>query len=59
MEAEIRYVFNDGDRNTKNFHSYVKGRRRRLCITEMENEQGVLLKDATSIGEEAVKVFEN
>ncbi|KAK6784876.1 hypothetical protein RDI58_018331 [Solanum bulbocastanum] len=50
--------FNDRDRSTNFFHSYVKGRRRRLHINEMENGHGVLLKDPTSIGEEAVKVFE-
>ncbi|KAH0672621.1 hypothetical protein KY284_023708 [Solanum tuberosum] len=50
--------FIDGDRNTKFFHSYVKGRRRRLQLNEILDEQGVLLKDKKDIGEAAVKVFE-
>lgn len=33
--------FNDDDRNTKEFHSYVKGRRRRLHINEIEDSQGL------------------
>lgn len=50
--------FIDGDRNTKFFHSYVKGRRRRLQLNEILDEQSVLLKDKKDIGEAAVKVFE-
>ncbi|KAG5630564.1 hypothetical protein H5410_002281 [Solanum commersonii] len=48
--------FNDGDRNTNFFQSYVKGRRRRLHINEMENEQGVLIKDPTSLAIERIQV---
>ncbi|KAH0769992.1 hypothetical protein KY290_013973 [Solanum tuberosum] len=51
--------FNDGDRNTKFFHSYVKGRRRRLLINEIEDENRAILREDKSIGEEAVKVFED
>lgn len=49
--------FSDGDRNTIFFHSYVKERRRRLQINEIQDGQEMMLKDAKSIGEEAVKVF--
>lgn len=50
--------FNDGDRNTKFSHSYVKGRRRRLQLNEIVDDQGVLLKNTTNIEETVVKVFE-
>ncbi|KAK4723823.1 hypothetical protein R3W88_026602 [Solanum pinnatisectum] len=33
--------FSNGDKNTKFFHSYVKGRRKKLHISEIENDQGV------------------
>lgn len=51
--------FNDGDRNTKFFHAYVKGRRRRLQLNDILNDQGDVLKDTKSIGEAAEKVFDN
>jgi len=51
--------FNDGDRNTKFFHTYVIGRRRRLQINEIEDERGEMLKNVRSIGGEAVKVFKS
>ncbi|XP_049359160.1 uncharacterized protein LOC125823817 [Solanum verrucosum] len=51
--------FNDDDRNTKFFHSYVKGRRRRLIINEIEDENEAILREDKSIGEEAMKVFED
>lgn len=32
--------FKDGERNTKFFHTIVKGRRRKLKINRIQNEQG-------------------
>ncbi|XP_015169050.1 uncharacterized protein [Solanum tuberosum] len=49
--------FKEGDKNTKFFHSYVKGRRRKLMIWEIQIEDGEVLQNTNSIGEEAVKVF--
>lgn len=50
--------FKKGDRNTKLFYNFVRGRRKRLHINEIENNQGIVLKDTVSIGEEVVKVLE-
>ncbi|WMV41297.1 hypothetical protein MTR67_034682 [Solanum verrucosum] len=49
--------FSDGDRNTKFFHSYVRGRRKKLCIAEIETEQGVILQSNNQIGQAAVEFF--
>lgn len=37
--------FEKGERNTRFFHSLVKGRRKRLHLAKIHNEQGVLLED--------------
>lgn len=50
--------FKDGDRNSKFFHAYVKGRRKKLLIQKIENKQGVTLDKSQEIGEEAVRVFQ-
>ncbi|KAH0705857.1 hypothetical protein KY285_010386 [Solanum tuberosum] len=39
QKAEIRW-FQDGDKNTKFFHAYVNGRRRKLQISEIKTRQG-------------------
>ncbi|KAK4731189.1 hypothetical protein R3W88_024177 [Solanum pinnatisectum] len=49
--------FKEGDRNTKFFHSYVKGRRRRMNLDEIHTDQGDIINGTQSIREEAVKVF--
>lgn len=46
-----------GDRNTKFFHSFVKGRRKKLSIQNIEDSQGRLLEYAQEIGEEAINIF--
>lgn len=35
--------FKEGDRNTKFFHSHVKGKRKGLWIQNIEDEQGNVL----------------
>ncbi|KAK6803878.1 hypothetical protein RDI58_001662 [Solanum bulbocastanum] len=50
--------FTDGDRNTKFFHSYVKGRKRKLQLNEIIDGQVVLYKESKDIGEVIAKVFE-
>ncbi|XP_049366615.1 uncharacterized protein LOC125831476 [Solanum verrucosum] len=49
--------FKEGDRNTKFFHSYVKGRRRRMNLEEIYTDQGDIINSTQRIGEKAVKVF--
>lgn len=49
----------DGDRNTMFFHSYVKGRRKKLHISEILDEQGRLMNTEAQIGDAAVRYFES
>ncbi|XP_015158226.1 uncharacterized protein [Solanum tuberosum] len=49
--------FVDGDRNTKFFHSYVKGRRKKLHLAEICNEHGVMVKTNQQIGQAAISFF--
>lgn len=48
----------DGDKNTKFFHNYVKGRRRKLHISNIEDDQGVMVSDEAGIGTTAIQVYE-
>ncbi|XP_049368194.1 uncharacterized protein LOC125833087 [Solanum verrucosum] len=56
QKAGMRW-FTDGDRNTKFFHAYVKGRRRKLKIREIKTIQGDTINSPQNIGEEVVNVF--
>lgn len=49
--------FSEGDKNTKFFHSYVKGRRRKLHISEIEITSGQTVQTVQQIGEAAVSHF--
>ncbi|KAH0695148.1 hypothetical protein KY290_021498 [Solanum tuberosum] len=51
--------FTDGDRNTKFFHSYVKGRRKKLHIAEMTTEQGLTLMSNDEIGGASVAYYKD
>lgn len=51
--------FKDGDKNTKFFHNYVKGRRKRLRIHDIQTTQGDTVKSTKNIGAAAVEYFEN
>ncbi|KAH0700803.1 hypothetical protein KY290_015692 [Solanum tuberosum] len=55
-KAGLRW-FKDGDRNTKFFHGYVKGRRRKLTIKEIKTMQGDIISNPQNISDEAVNVF--
>ncbi|XP_059306203.1 uncharacterized protein LOC132057591 [Lycium ferocissimum] len=44
--------FKDGERNIKFFHSYVKGRRRKLALHGIHNSQGDWITNKEEIGEE-------
>ncbi|XP_060202641.1 uncharacterized protein LOC132631059 [Lycium barbarum] len=46
--------FKDEDRNTKFFHNYVKGRRRKLAVHTIQNSQGDWLNTNAEIGQEVV-----
>lgn len=49
--------FYDGDRNTTFFYNYVRGRRKRLYVHEIEIDQGATLQKHEYIGEEVVNYF--
>ncbi|XP_059295529.1 uncharacterized protein LOC132048860 [Lycium ferocissimum] len=51
--------FKDGDRNTKFFHNYVKGRRRKLAVHTIQNRQGDWLNTNADIGQEAVSFYQH
>lgn len=50
--------FQDGDRNTKFFHSYVTSRRKKLCLHRIQSNDGVWITDKQAMGEEAVHYFQ-
>ncbi|WMV24107.1 hypothetical protein MTR67_017492 [Solanum verrucosum] len=51
--------FKDGDRNTKFFHAFVKGRRQKLHIGEILTSQGEMVQSNDQIGAAAVEFFED
>ncbi|KAH0744967.1 hypothetical protein KY290_032960 [Solanum tuberosum] len=57
QKAGMRW-FQDGDKNTRFFHNYVKGRRKKLHLAEIQMEQGDVVNSSDGIGAEAVSYFE-
>ncbi|KAG5585354.1 hypothetical protein H5410_045788 [Solanum commersonii] len=51
--------FESGDRNTRFFHSLVKGRRQKIKVTRIQNALGQWLEDDMEISQEAVAHFQN
>lgn len=51
--------FTDGDKNIKIFHSYVKERRRKLQVIEIQTSQGDIITSLQNIRKEAVNVFKD
>lgn len=49
--------FKDGERNTKLFHTMVKGRRARLKIKRIQNEEGEWLEQQEDIAKEAEDIY--
>ncbi|XP_060177925.1 uncharacterized protein LOC132607867 [Lycium barbarum] len=49
--------FNDRDRNTKFFHSYVRGRRNKLTLKRIQDPSGTWLENEVDIGSEAIGFF--
>lgn len=58
QKARIQW-FRYGDKNTKFFHAYAKGRRNKLMIQKTENEKAETSKNNQDIGDEAVRVFQD
>ncbi|XP_060202506.1 uncharacterized protein LOC132630946 [Lycium barbarum] len=57
QKASMKW-FNDGDRNTKFFHSYVRGRRNKLTLKRIQDPSGTWLENEVDIGSEAIRFFE-
>ncbi|XP_060210656.1 uncharacterized protein LOC132637608 [Lycium barbarum] len=49
--------FSEGNKNTRYFHSLVKGRRKRIQIKRVKDDTGHWLEDADSVAAEAVNFF--
>ncbi|VFQ75956.1 unnamed protein product [Cuscuta campestris] len=58
QKAHSKWI-KDGDRNSKYFHSIVKGRRRRLTIHKIKSNTGQWLTSHADISHEAVTFFHN
>ncbi|XP_060216615.1 uncharacterized protein LOC132644079 [Lycium barbarum] len=50
--------FAEGDRNTRYFHSIVNGRRKRLQIRRIQNQQGVWIEGESPLAEEACRFYQ-
>lgn len=49
--------FENGDRNTRFFHSLVKGRRHKLKVSRIHNSQGDWLEDEFKIADKVVAFY--
>ncbi|XP_059313002.1 uncharacterized protein LOC132064126 [Lycium ferocissimum] len=49
----------DGDRNTRYFHSIVKGIRKRLLLTRIQNADGEWVDNLDDIATEAISFYQN
>ncbi|KAH0742871.1 hypothetical protein KY290_030864 [Solanum tuberosum] len=56
QKARMKW-FKEGDANTKFFHSYVTGRRKKLHIAETVTEQGITVQSNEQIGKASVDFF--
>lgn len=50
--------FEAGDRNTRFFHSLVKGRRQRMKVSRIKNDQGIWIEEEEQVAAEAVSHFD-
>ncbi|RVW90756.1 Transposon TX1 uncharacterized 149 kDa protein [Vitis vinifera] len=57
QKAKVKWV-KEGDCNSKFYYKVANGRRNRKYIKELENERGLVLKNAESITEEILHYFE-
>lgn len=51
--------FDDGKRNTKCFHIFVNGRRKRLKVSRIQNSEGDWLEQKEEIATEAVLFYKS
>lgn len=51
--------FEDGDRNSKFFHAYVNGKRKRLWLNKIQNSQGEWINNQLDMAIEAINFFQN
>ncbi|XP_019234732.1 PREDICTED: uncharacterized protein LOC109215172 [Nicotiana attenuata] len=51
-------LFQDGDRNTKFFHAQVNGRRKRLQLKRIQNNESNWIEDSNELAEEAVSFYQ-
>lgn len=57
LKAEIKW-FVEGDRNTRFFHNLVNGKRKRLQVRRIQNDEGEWLEEESVMAEEAVKFYQ-
>ena len=57
QKAKVKWV-KEGDCNSKFYHKVANDMRNRKYIKELENERGLVLKNAESITEEILHYFE-
>lgn len=50
---------NEGDQNSKCFHRVIKGRKAKLKITTIQNDEGAVLNDEKTICSEFLKYYTN
>ncbi|XP_060177978.1 uncharacterized protein LOC132607915 [Lycium barbarum] len=51
--------FMDGDRNTKFFHAHVKGKRKKLQLNRIQDQNSMCLENGDDIVREATNFFQN
>ncbi|XP_016546236.1 uncharacterized protein LOC107846332 [Capsicum annuum] len=51
--------FKDGERNTRFFHAIVKGRRSRVKIKKIQNDEGIWLENQDEITEASTMFYQN
>lgn len=52
-------MFKEGDANSRYFHSLIKGRRRKLYIHKIKNEEGEWFQGDENFGKVACDYFQN
>lgn len=57
QKAKAKWL-EDGDKHTTYFHSVIKGRRRRLCLRRIQDDNGQWRKGGAEIVEAAVEYFQ-
>lgn len=53
------HCINKRERNTKNFHTFVKGRRNRLRVSRIQNDEGEWLENQEDIAQAAVAFYKD